>query len=147
MMGFDVANNGALSSCMVIDGSGNVGVGIGTTAPIGYKLNVNGIVYSQDLQIFSDSNFKTDILPVTNAVSKLQQMHGITFSFIDDPTKRRRVGLMAQDVEAVVPEAVLENNGRKSLAYANLVGVLVEAIKEQQSSIDDLRTRLAELHY
>lgn len=142
MMGFDVASNvsGNLQTRVIIDGSGNVG--IGTTSPIGYMLNVNGVIYGQDVQIFSDANYKTNILPVQNAVSKVQQMHGITYDFVEDSTKRRRVGLLAQDVERVVPEAVIESDGKKSLAYANLVGVLVEAIKEQQISIDTLRARI-----
>ena len=59
---------------------------------------------------------------------------------------RRHYGLIAQEVEPVVPEVVsTAEDGHKSVAYDNLVAVLVEAIKEQQQKIDHLKARLADL--
>ena len=62
-------------------------------------------------------------------------------------TEGREVGLVAQEVQKVLPEAVLENEttGVLSVAYQNIVGVLVEAIKEQQKQIEDLRSSIDEL--
>ena len=60
--------------------------------------------------------------------------------------QQTHVGLIAQEVEHVLPEVVITDHaGYKSVAYANIVGVLVEAIKEQQAQIDDLSARLAAL--
>jgi hypothetical protein len=55
-------------------------------------------------------------------------------------------GVIAQDVEKVLPEAVRENeDGFKNVAYGNMVGLLIEAIKEQQTQIDELKAEVAEL--
>jgi hypothetical protein len=107
-------------------GNGNVG--------IGGNCVVTGEVHSA-----SDIVLKENIEPITNAMNKLKEISGITFNKIGE--KIRSTGVIAQDVEKVLPEAV--GNGEfKSVAYGNMIGLLVEAIKEQQTQIDDLKKEI-----
>jgi len=90
----------------------------------------------------SDKSLKTNIVPIPNALERLQQLNGVSFNW--KATGRADDGLIAQEVEKVFPELVsTDSAGLKSVAYGNLVGVLVEAIKEQQKQIDELKSKLA----
>lgn len=90
----------------------------------------------------SDKSLKTNIAPIPNALERLQQLNGVSFNW--KATGRADDGLIAQDIEKVFPELVsTDKNGLKSVEYGNLVGVLVEAIKEQQKQIDELKSKLA----
>jgi hypothetical protein len=106
---------------------------------------VNGdAVFSGNVTAYSDRRLKEDISLIDNAVQKVQALNGVTFT--RKGTRDRGVGLIAQDVRQVLPEAVaVDEDGYLSVAYGNLVGVLVEAIKAQQQQIDVLTRRLDSL--
>jgi len=93
-----------------------------------------------DVTAYSDRRVKTNIEPITNALEKLVEVNGVTFDRTDVEMPRQ-VGLIAQDVEKVVPEAVRRDpeTGHLYLAYGNLIGLLVEAIKEQQEQINEMK--------
>ena len=105
-------------------------VGIGKTDPA-YTLDVDGTIYaSGDLVAFSDERKKTNIEPIPNALEKVLQLRGVTFDKIDGDD-RRHAGVIAQEVEKVLPEVVYtDKDGMKSVAYGNVIGLLIEAIKE-----------------
>jgi hypothetical protein len=105
-------------------------VGIGKTDPA-YTLDVVGDIYaSGDLVAVSDERKKTNIEPISNALDKVLQLTGITFDQIDGDD-RRHAGVIAQEVEKVLPEVVYtDKDGMKSVAYGNIIGLLIEAIKE-----------------
>lgn len=109
-------------------------VGIGKTNP-DYTLDVVGnIKASGDLIAFSDERLKNNIETIPNALEKILQLRGVTFTKIDGDN-RRHVGVIAQEVENVLPEVVYtDENGMKSVAYGNLVALLIEAIKELSKS-------------
>lgn len=89
----------------------------------------------------SDRNTKTDITPISDAVSKVQQLGGYSFTFKDSGEKSS--GVIAQEVQAVLPELVQEADaGHLTVQYGNMVGLLIEAIKEQQAQIDALTAKL-----
>jgi hypothetical protein len=89
----------------------------------------------------SDRNTKTDITPISDAVSKVQQLGGYSFTFKDSGEKSS--GVIAQEVQAVLPELVQEGGeGHLTVQYGNMVGLLIEAIKEQQAQIDTLTAKL-----
>jgi len=67
-------------------------------------------------------------------------MRGVSFSWKENG--RKSIGVVAQEVEKVLPELVTETDGVKSVAYGNIIGLLIEAIKEQDKRIDDLERRL-----
>ncbi len=116
-------------------------VGIGTASPSESLDVVGNITVSGDIISTSDVSIKENVKPILNPIEKVKELSGYTFNRIGQD--KRSVGLMAQDVEKVLPEAVSENGeGVKSLAYGNLVALLVETVKEQQKQIDELREKL-----
>ncbi len=88
----------------------------------------------QDIQLammlasMCDARFKENVKPIKNAVEKVKQLSGYTYNFKDKTN--RDGGIMAQDIEKVMPEAVEEVNGIKMVKFASVIGLLVEAIKE-----------------
>ena len=123
--------------------------GVGT----GYALNVSagnayfaGSIYAVgDITAFSDENLKTNIEKIPNAVDKIQKINGYTFDRIDIETQRQS-GVIAQEIQAVLPEVVTsDDTGTLSVAYGNMAGLFIEAIKEQQKTIEDLTKRIETL--
>jgi hypothetical protein len=89
----------------------------------------------------SDKRLKTDIKKIENALDKLISLNGITYKTNTD--ENRKTGLIAQEVNEVLPEAVLtDNNGFYSIAYGNLAGLIIEAIKELKTEIDLIKSRV-----
>jgi len=98
------------------------------------------IVASGDVTAFSDRRLKSNIETLDG--SKVLQMRGV--SFIKDD--KLGSGVIAQELEEVAPELVLTGeNGIKSVAYGNLVGYLIEGLKEQQKEIDELKSLVKQL--
>ena len=114
--------------------------------------NGGTITASGDVTAFSDITLKEDIEVIPNALDKVSQIRGVTFIRKDLDDKSRKSGVIAQDVEKVFPEVVsTTEDGTKTVAYGNMVGLLIEALKEQkeiikdqQKQIDDLRKRIDE---
>ena len=99
--------------------------------------NGNGHLYGTLFQ-HSDQNFKSNIKSIDNALWKVQQLRGVEYTHKIEGTKN--IGLIAQEVEHIIPEVVSENEeGTKSVSYQNIVAVLINAIKEQQTQINYLK--------
>jgi hypothetical protein len=81
---------------------------------------------------------KKDVLTIANALEKVKQLRGVEFTRID--TNEKGTGLIAQDVQAIMPQAIQEGE-YLSVAYGNLVGLLVEAIKDLSLEVDKLKVR------
>lgn len=134
----------------------------------GYALYVNGEgnftgdVYANGNRlgpVFSDIRLKKDFAEISSPLAKVLALHGFSFNFRteDSPVRGlpegRQLGFIAQEVQALLPEAVSEaKDGYFTLNYDAITPVLVEAIKEQQSQLDakskqvaDLEARLAKL--
>jgi hypothetical protein len=97
----------------------------------------------------SDKNLKTNITPIENALDKVLSLEGVEFDFISGVNcgylKKHQIGLIAQDVKNVIPEVVGKNNdGTLGVSYQHLVAVLIEAIKEQQQEIEELKKIVSE---
>lgn len=94
----------------------------------------------------SDERLKKNITPITNGLDKVLKLQGVNYQFIKDRDNRREVGLIAQQVEEVVPEVVAERDtdGMKTVNYGALVGVLVEAIKELTQEVETLKAKLGD---
>jgi hypothetical protein len=90
-----------------------------------------------DVVAFSDISLKKDITKIENALQKVEKLNGVEFTRIE--TEKKNIGLIAQEVEKIIPEVVHETNGIKSVAYGNLVGLLIEAVKELSEEIKELK--------
>jgi hypothetical protein len=133
--------------------NGKVGIGAATNGVD--QLYIVGNTLLQDLAAdnvtaaayyhSSDRELKDHITPLAGSLAKVLRLQGVTYAFKTEPD-RMRVGLIAQDVEAVVPEVVTEmKDGHKGVAYSDLVAVLIEAVRDQQSQIDVLRNDIQAL--
>lgn len=110
------------------------------------SVNVAGsITAAGNVTAYSDIRVKYDIQPITDAVSKVKQLNGVTF-MRTDVKDVRQTGVIAQDVLKVLPEAVRGSEAEHySVAYGNMVGLLIEAIKEQQAEITELKSLVKQL--
>jgi len=122
----------------------NGSVSINSSSQGSYIFNVTGDIYATaDVIAFSDARVKEDVRTVENALDKVTKLRGVTYIKKDEENKKRKMGVIAQEVLEVLPEVVHEDNdGYYGVSYGNIVGVLIEAIKEQQKQIDELKQEL-----
>jgi len=165
VLGYNLQANGTVffSSNAIphfVIGGGNVGVGtqiavkpfhvstesqfdkfsyFGSNVVIQGRLDTLGNVAST-----SDYTIKTDLEPIVNALDKIDQLTGYVYTRID--TKNKETGLVAQEVLQVLPEAVTTGtNGLYTLAYGNMAGLFVQAIKELRKENQLLREEIRQL--
>jgi hypothetical protein len=116
-----------------------------------FRVTQSGDVYATHFHETSDAKFKANVTPINNALDRVLQLNGVSFNWnkelIDKglPTGKD-YGVIAQDVEAVLPEAVSDGpNGAKAVAYTKMIPFLIEAMKEQQKQIDALKSEVTAL--
>ena len=125
---------------MTIQSDGKVGIGY--AAPT-YKLAVNGTAAANAFVYTSDARLKENIEDAPG-LEVVERLRGVKFDWKDSGDAS--YGLIAQEVENVLPElGSTDENGMKSVAYGNLVSVLIEAVKEQQNQIDTLKNEIESL--
>ncbi len=125
---------------ITVDTTGNVG--IGTESP-NYKLDVRGTIGNNTTLYHSDIRWKKNVSALKGALDKVADLRGINFEWRADEfpemvfSKGTKVGFIAQEVEEILPELVSTGkDGFKSVQYANIVPILVEAVKELKSAKD-----------
>ena len=136
------------TGCLILGG----GLGVEKNANIGGTLNVTGITTcaggldvtgdiaaSGTVTAQSDEKLKENVITIENALEKVLSLRGVEYDRIDSGD--HQIGVIAQEVEKVVP-AVVYGDEIKSVAYGNLVGLLIEAIKEQQKEIEEMKKNL-----
>ena len=155
-----VSNGTATSPSIAFNSDGSVDTGLYWTSD-GFTNFTNNGVYSGSIQAGgnllmvgnitaygsttapSDIRIKTNILKISNALDKVLSLNGITYDRTDIQYPRQ-TGIIAQEVQKVLPEAIIVlNDPRKTLtvAYGNLVGLLIEAIKELKAEVDTLKNK------
>jgi len=97
-----------------------------------------GVISATDFNSTSDENLKTDILTISNPLEKVMSLRGVNFKWKSN--NMAAIGLIAQEVEKVIPEAVGGTGDYKTVSYGNIVGLLIEAIKLQEIRITELET-------
>jgi len=113
-------------------------------------IRLYGTVYHNDGAVHtSDRRLKKNIQPIPNALGKIDQINGVYYEMIKNP-EVTKVGVIAQEVEAVLPEVVVDNpEGYKSVDYSKLTALLIEALKdlrtEKDAQIAELTQRLETL--
>jgi len=103
-----------------------------------------GTMQAGNFNTTSDIKLKENVVTLENSLDKIKAMRGVSFDWKD--SGKSTIGLIAQEVEQVLPELVEHNeeDDVKTVSYANIVAVLIEAIKEQQVQIDALKEKLGE---
>lgn len=126
--------------------SGTPMVGIGKTDPTVSLDVVGDINFTGTLTDVSDLRMKDNVERLNNSLEGILSLQGYSFTMKDDPAHKVEYGLIAQEVEAVFPELVVTKpDETKTLNYLGMIAPLVEAMKQQQSEIDRLKTRVEEL--
>jgi hypothetical protein len=148
--GFQVVNSNG-TALFEIDGvagasrfSNALGVGVNPSGTSGRIDASNDIVaYST-----SDSRLKENITPIANALDKVKSLTGVEFDWKEETKgvhgyEGHDVGVIAQEVQAVLPEAIRTNDtGYLSVRYEKMIALLIEGMKEQQNQIDELKAKL-----
>ena len=99
-----------------------------------------GQLNATDFNSLSDVRYKKDFEKITGALDKVKTLVGYTYTLVDSDT--RSTGLIAQDVEKILPEAIGGNEDKKTLNYGAMLGLVVEAIKELDDKLEDIRNNL-----
>ena len=153
-----LANSGVTAgtySKVIVDAKGRVTSGAplasaDVTGALGYtpankagesftgSISVSGtITASGDITAYSDASLKTDVETISGALDLVMRMRGVRYNRKD--TRLAGIGVIAQELQRLVPEVVFENDdGLASVAYGNLVGVLIEAVKELAGRVEHL---------
>jgi hypothetical protein len=150
--GFYIYDKSRSAYTMIIDNLGQMAVGntsivdgsVTGSYPLAYTFAVGGSLYASStitaggaVTAFSDARLKSNVLPITNSLQKLLQLQGVTYQRTDTGDLGR--GLIAQQVQKIYPELVVENkDGMLSVAYGNFVADVIEAIRELQDQIHKL---------
>ena len=114
-----------------------------TTANVLTLSQAGDLVADGNITAFSDARLKENVVTIDSALNKVSQMRGIYYNRIGDETKTRNVGVIAQEIEKVLPEVVhTREDDIKSVAYGNIVGILIEAIKELSEEVKTLRSKI-----
>lgn len=103
-----------------------------------------GLLTSTDYNSSSDKRLKKNIKTLDSALNTVSSLRGVTFEWKEGGGKS--IGLIAQEVKEVVPDIVVaDDNGYLGIKYTNIIGLLVEAIKEQQDQINTLKKQIEKL--
>jgi hypothetical protein len=116
-------------------------LGIGVKDP-SYTIDASGTIRaSGDVIAYSDARVKENVHTIDNALDKVTQLRGVSYNKIGETEEK--IGVIAQEIEKVLPQVVQEDaEGMKSVAYGNIVGVLIESIKELKQEIDELKSQI-----
>ena len=115
-----------------------LGAGAGLTLP---NDSTYGVVKAHSMVTYSDETLKTNIQPLESALETVNKLQGVSYEWKSDGSND--LGFIAQDVNKVVPQIVYgTDDGDLGLDYSKLTSILVEAVKEQQAQINDLKSKL-----
>jgi hypothetical protein len=112
-----------------------------------YTFDVSGTMRAtSDVIAFSDKRVKENIVTVENALDKVTKLRGVTYTRKDIGDKTTKLGVIAQEVLEVLPEVVsIDDEDKHSVAYGNMAGVFIEAIKELKAEVDSLKKEIKQL--
>jgi len=113
---------------------------VSTIAPSGGTLTVTSNVNATNFNTTSDQSLKTEIATIEDAANKVSQLRGVNFKYIE--SGQYTMGVIPQETQAVIPEVVGElPDGKLTVNYQAMVGVLIEAIKDLQARVDELENQ------
>jgi hypothetical protein len=112
---------------------------VGDSTEVNGGLRVSGDITAFATLAWSDARLKENVEPLQDCLAKINQMQGVSYTF--KPSGKKQVGLIAQEVLDIIPEVVELENDYYSVSYPNLVAVLIEAVKELSSRVEDLENK------
>ena len=125
--------------------------------PVYWNLNNNDATFggaiwaAGNVTAYSDIKLKDNIETIDNALEKVLNARGVYYTLKRDETKTRKVGVVAQEMQEVLPEVVIlhkdkeDEEGTLAVDYGNITALLIEAIKEQQKQIEELKAEVKAL--
>jgi hypothetical protein len=114
-----------------------------STTKLYYNPNT-GTLNATIFNTLSDITTKENINTIEDALTKVLNLRGVSFTWRDSGLKS--IGIIAQEIEKIIPEIVAsDERGIKSVSYDSIIGLLIEAIKEQQIQINNLSIKLKEI--
>ena len=104
-------------------------------------LEVQGTVQATNVIAVSDGTLKTNISPLNDPLATINKLNGVQYDWKDPNNGEHEIGLIAQDVETVVPEVVrtLAGSNLKGVEYQKLTAILIEAVKELSNQVNELK--------
>lgn len=120
----------------------------GSSTSSSYAVYVNGALYASDNVVaYSDRRKKENIETIENALSTVNKLRGVSYTKIGSKTGATEIGVIAQEVEEVLPEVVTyaDDVDEYAVAYGNFAGIFIEAIKELSTEVEKLKAELKEL--
>jgi hypothetical protein len=136
-------NNAGSPSAMTIASNSYVGIGVNAPTNLLTLRQGGGAAIADGWNTYSSRRWKTNIRPLQNALTKVEQLRGVSYELKD--SGKHEIGVIAEEVGQVVPEVVsYEANGKdaRGVDYSRLTALLIEAVKQQQQEITALRTQL-----
>ena len=128
---------------LIKSGTTTMLTGSGQNAIFNGNINNSGsITASGDITAFSDARLKHDVKTIDNALDKVDNLRGVTYRMLEDETHAEKVGVIAQEVEEILPQVVLTSDDEmqtKSVDYGKLCAVLIEAVKELKKEVEELK--------
>ena len=109
------------------------------------SLNVSGTTTASDFVASSDYNLKENIVNLINPLERTCDLTGRNYNWRRDPSNNVTAGLIAQEVESIIPEVVNRNGEFLGINYNAIIPYLIESIKSQQERINDLEERIKTL--
>jgi len=133
----DVATNATRYLTLTASSSGSINTANVSTTKLFFNPST-GLLTSTDYNSSSDKRLKKNIKSVTGALDTIDALRGVSFEWKEGGAKA--IGMIAQEVNEVLPEIVTtDDNGYMGIKYANMVGVLVEAIKELKAEFEEYK--------
>jgi hypothetical protein len=139
---FSFHKSAVFATNMGLDADNVIRIGGWSAAANRWQLDMSGnMTVAGDVTAYSDARVKTNIQTIENALEKTLALRGVTYNRTDSEDTRTKVGVIAQEIIEVLPEVVnQDNDGMYNVSYGNITALLIEAIKEQQSQIEELKS-------
>ena len=141
---FSFHRSGAYAINMGLDSDNVIRIGGWSASANRFQMDMSGnLTMAGDITAFSDARIKENVVTVDNALFKVLSLRGVYYNRTDSEDTRTKIGLIAQETLPILPEVVSQDNdGMYNVSYGNITALLIEAIKEQQSQIEELKAKL-----
>ena len=121
----------------IANGKIQIGQQVGTSSNVQFST-----VKAGSFDTTSDIALKNNIAPVDSSLSKIQKLQAVSFNWKDSENKKKKLGMIANDVENIIPEVVnTDKDGLKAIDYSGVVSHLIEAVKTLSDKIDRLENK------